>query len=70
MLKKEQKQQIILLCGLNWLEWKSIMFVRGTPLVCPQVIQFQRLHLQLKPVDTDSKEALKAVRINGSRCAY
>ena len=46
------------------------MFVRGTRLVCPQVIQFQRLHLQLKPVDTDSKEALKAVRINGSRCAY
>ena len=30
----------------------------------------QRLHLQLKPVDTDSKEAVKAVRINGSRCAY
>ena len=29
MLKKEQKQQMIFLCSLNWPEWKSIMFVIG-----------------------------------------
>ena len=31
MLKKEQKQQIIFLYSLKWPEWKSIMFVGGTP---------------------------------------
>ena len=46
------------------------MFVRGTPLACPQVIQFQRLHIESNPTDTDTEGAIKAVRINWSSCPY